>query len=298
MEYNLVSIPKLIEKGITMNFTRPSGYMEKEDKKIQLVRRDGLWAIPTIGQPKAAALRMQRNGTADTGTWYIRTAHANHQQIKMIRQEIIPEAAAGFHQENCEICHITKPMRRPVRKIAEHSGCATIHVDYIPMGTKEKGWRGEVGAYVFNSRKSKLLKVYPVTNAAGMEETRALTNYLTHIAPYMKENIECIQSDAGTQFSGEEWKATYTRRGMRYITCPIDHQAMNGQVERASGILGVKMRALLKARNTPRGYCPLALETAAYLLNRTPHTNLGGMTPLEASTGSKPSLMNTRIFGC
>ncbi len=179
-EYNLVSIPKLIEKGVTVSFAQSSAYMEKENTKIQFVRKGGLWAIPTMDEPRAAALRMHKNGTADAETWHNRTAHSSHQQIKeMIRQGIIPEAAAGFKQEDCEICHLTRPMRRPVPKKAERSGHATVQVDYMPIGANERGWKGEVGAYIFSSRKSKLLKVYPVQDATSVEATRALANYLT-----------------------------------------------------------------------------------------------------------------------
>ncbi len=38
--------------------------------------------------------------------------------------------------------------------------------------------------------------------------------------------------------------------------------------------------------------------TATYLLNRTPSTPLQDKTPLEIATGDKPSLTNTKLFGC
>ncbi len=38
--------------------------------------------------------------------------------------------------------------------------------------------------------------------------------------------------------------------------------------------------------------------TATYLLNRTPSTTLQDKTPLEMATGDKPSLTNTKVFGC
>ncbi len=73
---------------------------------------------------------------------------------------------------------------------------------------------------------------------------------------------------------------------------------MNGQVERAIGVLAEKIRTLLMDKQTSKKYWPLALEAATYLLNRTPHESLGGVSPLERSTREKPDLSRARVFGC
>ncbi len=73
---------------------------------------------------------------------------------------------------------------------------------------------------------------------------------------------------------------------------------MNGQVERMIGILVTKMRSLLETMNVSRSYWPLAIVTAAYILNRTSSEALGGTTPLEAGTGNRPNLRNRKVFGC
>eukprot|EP01084_Bolivina_argentea_P010287 19151_1 len=91
-----------------------------------------------------------------------------------------------------------------------------------------------------------------------------------------------MQTDSGTQFNSQEWKRTCAEHGLVHRTCPIDHQAMNGQVERAIGVLAEKTRALLMDKQTSKKYWPLALEAATYLLNRTPHESLGGVSPLRA----------------
>ncbi len=204
----------------------------------------------------------------------------------------------AFKHLNCDTCHLTKPSRRSVSKRAEHSGNVTVQIDYMPMGHQEKGWKSEVGAYIFSSRTSKLLKTYPVKCATAREATEVLNEYFTYIVPHMREKIDCIQTDAGTQFSGNEWRSACNRYKVKCRSCPTDYQAMNGQVERSLGILAMKMRALLMERNVPEKYWPLALEAASYLLNRIPHTSLNGVSPLESCTGEKPNLRHARVFGC
>ncbi len=63
-------------------------------------------------------------------------------------------------------------------------------------------------------------------------------------------------------------------------------------------MLAAKIRALLMDSRTEKGLWPLAMETATYLMNRTPHESLDGLSPLEKSTGRKPDLSRARVLGC
>ncbi len=151
---------------------------------------------------------------------------------------------------------------------------------------------------MFSNRSSKVLKAYPVVSATAGDAACTLRTYCKSILPTLKDKVNCIQTDAGSQFNTPEWRNTCAEYGLIYRTCPVDHQAMNGQVERAIGILGAKMRALLMDLDTHKKHWPLAMEAATYLLNRTPHESLKGMSPLEIETGDKPDLCRARVFGC
>ncbi len=166
------------------------------------------------------------------------------------------------------------------------------------MGHDERGWKGEVGAYVYSSRHSKVVKAYPVRDATTVSAVETLKKYCNSILPFLGAKIDCIQTDAGTQFNTTEWKEICTKNNMMHRTCPVDHQAMNGQVERVIGLLAAKTGALLMDKGVDQKYWPLALEVASYLLNRMPHESLGGLSPLQKSTGQKPDLSRMRVLGC
>ncbi len=61
------------------------------------------------------------------------------------------------------------------------------------------------------------------------------------------------------------------KKNVMHRMCPTDHQAMNGQVDRAQSILAAKTRALLMDSGMEKSFWPLAMDTATYLINRTPH---------------------------
>ncbi len=173
-----------------------------------------------------------------------------------------------------------------------------MQVDYMPMGHDETGWKNEVGAHVYSSRTSKIVKAYPVKDASTDSAIQTLKMYCKTIIPRLKEKVDCLQTDAGTQFNTDQWREACLEHNITHRTCPVDHQAMNGQVERVIGILAAKVRALLMGKGVEHKYWPLALDAAAYLLNRTPHQSLNGMSPLQAGTGHKPDLSRLRVFGC
>ncbi|MCP3666698.1 MAG: DDE-type integrase/transposase/recombinase [Gammaproteobacteria bacterium] len=300
LKYNLMSVPTMTQLGAEVTFGHNEASIAKNDNRIYLRRVDGLWALPEeeirLG---IASLRMERSGTTNAETWHRRLAHPSDNKLThMIESKVIPRDAARFTAVTCRTCRLTYPSRRPMPHTAERSGKVTVQVDYMPMGQMEKGWKGEVGAYVFSSRSSKLLKAYPVKNASTLDAVDSLEKYCKFVLPFLGEKVDCIQTDAGNQFTSQEWREVCAKRGLTCRTCPVDHQAMNRQVERAIGILAAKMRALLLGMNMHNKYWPLAIETVIYILNRTPHTSLQNIPPLEKSTGDKPDLKRCRVFGC
>ncbi len=75
----------------------------------------------------------------------------------------------------------------------------------MPVGHPERGWKGEVGAYVYSSRGSNVVKVYPVKGASTREVIETLDNYMTMVAPDTNEKFTHVQTDPGSQFTSQEW---------------------------------------------------------------------------------------------
>ena len=73
---------------------------------------------------------------------------------------------------------------------------------------------------------------------------------------------------------------------------------MNSIAERAIRTIIEHASSLLWAANLPVGFWACAVKTSVYLLNRSPHSALDGLTPYQAWYGNKPNLGNLRVFGC
>ncbi len=186
IKYNLVSAPKLADKEVEVRFSPGEAYLQKGSVKIYLTRKDGLWTIPEMKKSIAASLRMSRGGApANDVTWHERLGHPSRQKmLEMIHAKMIPSTVKPINQDSCSVCRTTIPSRRPIPSKAERSGQTTVQVDYMPMGREERGWRGEVGAYVYSHRIYKIIKAYPTTSANTNDAVSTLDHYLTHVAPY------------------------------------------------------------------------------------------------------------------
>ncbi len=286
LDYSLISVPTLNSKGVKVTFKENEAYLTKEEANIPLEKIGGLWALPTHRRgEKVSALRMGRGGKAVGEIWHRCLGHLGKKQAEeLAKQNAVPNEILEYNPGNCEVCNRTHAVKRPVPKRAECSGEVTVQVDYMPVGREEKGWKGEVGAYVYSLRQSKIVKTYAVRGTDAHEAVQTLRDYLTTVIPYVAEKLTCVQTDAGSQFMSKTWGDECTKHKLSSRACPVDHQQMNGQVERVIGILAKKVRALLRDHHVPVQYWPLALETASYLYNRTPHSKLRGVSPFEQAT--------------
>eukprot|EP00253_Pinus_taeda_P035263 PITA_35263 len=59
-----------------------------------------------------------------------------------------------------------------------------------------------------------------------------------------------------------------------------------------------RARSMLSGAGLGQEFWPEAVDTACYLVNRSPSSALEDKTPQEVWTGKEPSLSHLRVFGC
>ncbi len=162
------------------------------------------------GKLGLACLRVQRRGSAIAETWHRRLGHPGDRKLnQMIKDGISPREAAAYPAAACETCQLTHPRRRPIPKIAKRSGKVVVQLDYMPLGQQERGWKGEVGAYVFSSRSSKLLKAYPVTTASAEDAVHTLQKYCTSILPLLGGKVEAGNGFRAVNLRTVTWRGDW-----------------------------------------------------------------------------------------
>ena len=109
--------------------------------------------------------------------------------------------------------------------------------------------------------------------------------------------LQYLKLDGGKEFRSKEFEDWLATEGVTHEkSAPYEHE-QNGLAER--GIQNVLQQAMcqLFGADMSQGFWPYAVDTAVYLINRSPTTTLDNETPFEAWMGKHPNIKHLRTFG-
>lgn len=107
--------------------------------------------------------------------------------------------------------------------------------------------------------------------------------------------LKTFRSDNGGEYTSRKFESYLKKEGIRHeVTIPKNPE-QNGVAERMNRTLVEMVRAML--HKMPKSFWAEALNTAAYLRNRSPTVAVPDMTPYEALTGKKPNVADLHTFG-
>lgn len=106
-----------------------------------------------------------------------------------------------------------------------------------------------------------------------------------------------MQSNGGPEFDCKEMEILCCTYGITHTMTPPYTPELHGIVERANGIIGNCIWALIYNADAPTEWWHLAADAAAYLINRSPHTYLNHKTPYKLWHGTLPNVSYIQVFG-
>ena len=124
-----------------------------------------------------------------------------------------------------------------------------------------------------------------------------LKSYNRRVRNKFGKDIQLLHSDNAKEIVGQEVTEFIKDIGAEHeLTAPYTPE-QNGRAERELRTIMESARAMLFSRKLPNYLWAEAVNTAVYILNRTPSTQVE-KTPFEEWTGQIPSLDHIRTFGC
>ena len=293
---NLLSLGRLAQKGLNIQFYKQNCYIERPNKLIAKgYYRNNLSVFNTQIIQKTAEIACLTTNKQDI--WHQRMGHIGNKALKEL-----PNAVKGVEniikveEKDCDICIQSKMTAKISRKSS--SGSTT----YLGLVYSDIG-----GPYTPKTLGGNKYYVTFLDSATKWAEVRLIKSkdevyncFLEFLALEERESRELLKrlhSDNGLEYKNKEFQALFAKKGIKAtFSAPYAHE-QNGAAEILNRTLITKVRSLLINAKLPKYLWGEALNAAVYLYNRTPHTAIDYKTPYEAKYGKKPDLSHIKIWG-
>ncbi|OXV09936.1 hypothetical protein Egran_02301 [Elaphomyces granulatus] len=265
--------------------------LSTHDKTAMATRRT---TTPTSTQPAMA------KGSVDL--WHKRLAHLGKDMVNKLPNycegvQLVPTTEIN---PTCEVCRLTKAQRkisrRPTTPATEFM--ERVHFDLIQM---TPGYNGDNWGLHFLEESTRMNYMYTYPSKADTVKT--IKAFYAFVETQYNTKIRIFKRD-GERTLGKAYKKWIRKKGIKEeISAPYTPE-QNGAAERSGGVLITKARAMRIEAQLPEELWPEALQTAAYIANRSPNKALKGKTPYEklnerlGKPNTKPNIAHIKVYGC
>lgn len=297
LDRRLLSVGKLAERGLSVEFQRASCIIWDKNEALATGTRNGK-AYTLDCQQEEARLVQYSGVDSQWELWHARMGHPSEDVlVKTMRStEGIPALKQGI-KTLCGGCMKGKQTIEafPGRSMTKTSRVLElVHTDVMgPMKTLSKG--GAKYILTFVDDYSRYVVAYFLAKKSEVADKIKMFKALHE--NQWGARIKCLRSDNGTEFVNKTVTNLCQRNGIIHQrTVPYSPQ-QNGIAERMNRTIMEKARSMLHYKCVPICWWAEAVSTAVYLINRSPNTVHPNNTPYELGFKMKPRMDHLRVFG-
>ncbi len=233
--------------------------------------------------------------------WHKRMAHAALPVLKQIFKIHLPnfKISTDFRLPFCDVCTRTKLTSKSFDAIRQlpTRPAEIIAVDLIgPVNprTFPRGYRFVLTVIDVYSRFARVFLLKSKTETVQYLHIFFNMARAQHPTP---GQMKYFRSDNGTELTNRKVQALLRQFGMEHQCSTPGVSPHNATTERFNRTIEEKTRALMLESGVPAGYWGLAIGTAEYVYNRTPHSSIGLQTPFQMWTGEELNFRYLSVFG-
>jgi hypothetical protein len=317
---NLLSIGKLMERGLEIGFSTEKCEIKRGTKIIAVaVRSGGLYKISTAMDNlnqimttldrststamTAAVAAIAKDNKNDIVLWHRRLGHLGYDNLRLLVTKNMMEGnIEKFSDEEiprsvCESC-LGGKQHREVSRTPRRRATETleiIHTDLAgPMQTASLG--GARYFVTFTDDLSRKTFIYTIGKKSETFEKFKIFKAMAE--KYQGKKIKTLRCDGGGEFISNDFISFLEAEGIvQQVRAPYTPE-QNGVAERVIRTIVEKAKAMLHDSMLDKKFWGEAVRTATYLKNRSPTRALDEKTPEEVWSGKKPTIHHLRVFGC
>lgn len=301
---NLFSIRKVDMAGMEVIFKDDRVKIFKGDEMVACGGRCGLqYVMDFFVEEKVSSMYSCGKIKKCNELWHRRFGHLSEKNlIDMMKKKTVKgleiSSCGNASEIYCESCIEAKQTRKPfIESTVRRSSrvLELIHTDvcgpFSPVA--HDGTRYYVS---FIDDWSRFTVIYRMQSKD--EVLKCFKLYEAMVSAKFERKISRIRCDNGGEYRNELFYRFCRERGIQ-MECTVPYTPeQNGVSERMNRTLVEKARAMLFGSKVDKRFWCEAVETAAYLANRSPASALqDGKTPAELWEGRVPDVSGLRVWG-
>ncbi|CAB1103798.1 unnamed protein product [Ectocarpus sp. CCAP 1310/34] len=233
-------------------------------------------------------------------TWHRRLGHLNARSLDILRKDTGTGVDYRDSLSPCGVCQIAKHKQSPHPKQSTRELSRSGQLVVIDnMGPANPPAKYQGGSFPYACKitddYTKMKEVYLLRKKS--DTTEAVHTYNMCVAAAGGYRIEAIRCDKGGENTGSEFRDYCKNSAIKLEYAATNTPQQIGVSERDGQTLAGVTRCLLKDGDFPPSMWGELMLTAAYLLNRSPHSALGGATPYSKLHNKSPDLLGLRVIG-
>lgn len=293
LKTNLFSVNRAADRGYVM-LTDDSGCKFYKQKQVcAIANRVGNMYYMDLRYKNSAANVTQVK--SELYEWHERLVHQNMQYVKtVLAKNNIQVQDSDVDQ--CQGCLEGKIHKLPFSTSETKTSrtCELIHADTCgPMEETSVG-----GSRYFVILKDDYSNYRSVYFVKGKDEVKkCIEDFINQSQNITGNKVKTFRSDNGLEFVNKEVKQLFQLHGIVHQTTVPYTPEQNGKAERENRTLVEAARTMLYSKDMPKKLWAEAINTAAYVLNRTGKSNEPGKTPFETWTKETFDINTLKIFG-
>ena len=307
LTYNLLSVSKAVEKGITVTFNERGCVIKDTNQSlITVATKVGnlyhLLYAKSKDHVYSVAEKLDENGySSKEDLWHRRYGHLGVKTLqKLARDHLVNEYdfCVSKQIKFCEPCLKGKHRRSQFPPYSERTTTEPLELVHSDVCGKlnSKSLSGAEYFVTFINDKTRYVWVYVIKQKSDVFER--FCEWKAEVEKLLGRSLKTLRTDNGGEFTSEEFEEYLRKEGIKHeLTIPKCPE-QNGVAEQLNRTLMEMVRSMLADSELPKSFWAEALSTAVYLRNRSPTKAVEGKTPYEAIHGEKPKVGHLRIFGC
>ncbi|KAK3039795.1 hypothetical protein RJ639_027108 [Escallonia herrerae] len=198
----------------------------------------------------------------------------------------------------CEGCVYGKQKRVSFRKDGKKKKIERlelVHTDVCgPTTVKSLG--GNFYFVSFIDDASRKTWIYAIRQKSDVYHT--FKKWKTLVENETGNKVKCLKSDNGGEYSDGGFQEYCSNNDIRLIRTVKRTPQENGLAERMNRTIMERARYMRIHADLPLQFWAAAVDTAVYLINRSPASALNGGIPEEECSGKPVNYFFLRVFGC